>query len=70
MCSPAGCGAAFTGVTSGRIVSPGYPGRNYPDGITCDYVINWNQQQSVALLFDDPFAIEGVWLEGQVDNQP
>jgi cubilin len=53
-----GCGATYTGVTSGRIVSPGYPGRNYPDNLQCDYLINWNTDQSLALAFSDPFDIE------------
>ncbi len=35
-----GCGATFTGVTTARIVSPGYPGRNYEDQLSCDYLIN------------------------------
>ncbi|XP_071787824.1 cubilin-like isoform X2 [Asterias amurensis] len=53
-----GCGATFTGVTTGRIVSPGYPGRNYEDGLTCEYIINWTPMQSLGLLFSDPFGIE------------
>ncbi|XP_022107899.1 cubilin-like isoform X2 [Acanthaster planci] len=53
-----GCGATFTGVTNGRIVSPGYPDRNYPNSITCEYVINWDPQQSLGLMFSDLFAIE------------
>ena len=58
-----GCGATFTGVTTGRIVSPGYPGRNYEDGLTCEYIINWTPMQSLGLLFSDPFGIEGEILK-------
>ena len=56
----AGCGATFTDITYGRIVSPGYPNRDYPNSFTCEYVINWATGKMLALRFDRQFEIEGM----------
>ncbi|XP_072020163.1 LOW QUALITY PROTEIN: cubilin-like [Amphiura filiformis] len=53
-----GCGAVFNNYTLGRIVSPGFPNRDYPNSLSCDYVINWTSGKNLALRFDRRFGIE------------
>ncbi|TWW71479.1 Cubilin Precursor [Takifugu flavidus] len=50
------CGANFT-ASSGRVVSPNYPA-NYPDGSSCDYIVDAGEQTVIVLTFQ-VFKVEG-----------
>ncbi|XP_071942939.1 cubilin-like isoform X2 [Antedon mediterranea] len=50
------CGLTFN-TTNGTITSPGYP-NNYDNGLSCDYLINYDPTKRLRIRFQEPFEIE------------
>ncbi|XP_070536661.1 cubilin-like [Ptychodera flava] len=56
-----GCGATYT-EPEGRITSPGYGIRNYPNNLDCGYVIQFADTKPLILRFDSLFNLEAHGL--------
>lgn len=50
-CLPAACGGVIRNATTGRIVSPGFPG-NYSNNLTCHWLLEAPESQRLHLHFE------------------